>query len=42
VTDASGAPLDFSRGRSLPGYGILATNGSVHQAALEALEGWNP
>ncbi len=40
VTDASGAPLDFSNGRSLPGAGILATNGGVHALALAALEGW--
>ncbi len=40
VTDATGLPLDFSAGRSLPGDGILATNGDVHGRALEALEGW--
>lgn len=40
VTDATGTPLDFSAGRSLPGDGILATNGFVHERALEALDGW--
>jgi 3'(2'), 5'-bisphosphate nucleotidase len=38
VTDAAGAPLDFGRGRWLraPG-GIVATNGHVHDAVLEAV-----
>lgn len=40
VTDATGAPLDFSAGRNLPGDGILATNGFVHDRALDALKGW--
>ncbi|WP_425400937.1 3'(2'),5'-bisphosphate nucleotidase [Aeoliella sp.] len=38
VTDLDGKPLDFSHGTSLlENRGVLATNGQVHQAALEAL-----
>lgn len=40
VSDTTGTPLDFRAGRTLPGDGILATNGAVHRRALEALEGW--
>ena len=38
VTDLSGAPLDFTRGRMLTANtGLLATNGAVHGAALAAV-----
>ncbi len=38
VTDLDGKPLDFSHGTSLEqNRGVLATNGKVHHAALEAL-----
>ena len=38
VTDLDGKPLDFTRGRTLvDNRGILATNGRVHDVALEAL-----
>ncbi|MFP4305893.1 MAG: 3'(2'),5'-bisphosphate nucleotidase [Desulfococcaceae bacterium] len=38
VTDFSGKPLDFSLGRKLEtNYGILATNGVLHDAALQAV-----
>lgn len=39
VTDLDGAPLDFSRGRTLANNrGILATNGRLHEALLEGLK----
>ncbi len=39
VTDFSGKPLDFSLGRKLSAnVGILATNGSLHQTALDAIK----
>src|SRR5262249_31042890 len=38
VTDASGRPLDFSRGRELSANrGIVATNGLLHDRVLEAV-----
>ncbi len=38
ITDLDGKNLDFSTGRSLRNNrGILATNGMLHQAALDAL-----
>ena len=39
VTDTKGLPLDFSRGETLPDTvdGIVASNGQVHEALLEAL-----
>lgn len=38
VTDLGGAPLDFSRGRTLAANrGILATNGHLHEAFLAGL-----
>jgi 3'(2'), 5'-bisphosphate nucleotidase len=38
ISDLDGNPLDFSRGRSLAGNrGVLATNGCLHEAALQAL-----
>jgi len=38
VTDVHGAPLDFSRGRELPGSaGIVVTNGAIHWAVLDAV-----
>lgn len=38
VTDLDGKPLDFSQGKHLTANrGVLATNGHVHQAALDAL-----
>jgi 3'(2'), 5'-bisphosphate nucleotidase len=39
VTDLDGKPLDFTQGRTLANNrGILATNGKVHAAALEAIK----
>lgn len=39
VTDSSGEPLDFSVGKKLHGNnGILATNGVIHEAVLEAVK----
>ena len=38
VTDATGAPLDFSRGRELGNTGgIVVTNGVIHDAVLTAV-----
>jgi len=38
ITDLSGAPLDFSAGRTLArNRGVLASNGRLHPAALQAL-----
>ena len=39
VTDTKGLPLDFSKGETLPDSvdGIVASNGQVHEALLEAL-----
>lgn len=38
VTDSTGKPLDFSRGRVLEGNaGIIATNGPIHQRVVEAV-----
>jgi len=38
VTDLSGAELDFGQGRKLTNNaGVLATNGHLHQAALDAI-----
>lgn len=38
VTDSSGKPLDFSVGRKLfKNRGVLATNGAIHEAVLEAV-----
>lgn len=38
VTDAKGRALDFSAGAKLPGcWGIVATNGRVHDAVLAAI-----
>ncbi len=39
VTDFSGRPLDFTLGRKLEdNYGILASNGCLHEKALAAIE----
>ncbi|QDU58400.1 3'(2'),5'-bisphosphate nucleotidase [Aeoliella mucimassa] len=39
VTDLDGKPLDFAHGTTLAtNRGVLATNGKVHQAALDALQ----
>ncbi len=39
VTDLKGARLDFSRGRTLiNNLGVLASNGSLHNTALEAIK----
>jgi 3'(2'), 5'-bisphosphate nucleotidase len=39
VSDLAGAGLDFSRGRRLVGNrGVLASNGRLHPAALQALQ----
>lgn len=38
VTDLDGKPLDFSQGRTLAGNrGVVATNGTLHKAALAGL-----
>jgi len=38
VTDLHGLPLDFTRGRQLEAnFGVLASNGALHQAALAAI-----
>ena len=38
VTDSSGKSLDFSSGRKLHGNkGVLATNGAIHEAVLQAV-----
>ncbi len=38
VTDLRGRPLDFTRGRELTAnFGVLASNGLLHEAALEAV-----
>ncbi len=38
VTDVTGAPLDFSRGRKLErNQGIIATNGPIHQDVVKAV-----
>lgn len=38
VSDLRGAPLDFTAGRTLKGnYGVLVSNGYLHEAALEAV-----
>jgi len=38
VTDIDGKPLDFSHGRGLSeNRGVVATNGAVHDAVLEAV-----
>ena len=38
VTDCLGRPLDFSRGKNLAkNSGILATNGTIHKEALQAM-----
>lgn len=38
VSDLDGKPLDFSKGRTLAeNRGVVATNGSLHEAALAAL-----
>ncbi|HID24522.1 MAG TPA: 3'(2'),5'-bisphosphate nucleotidase, partial [Planctomycetaceae bacterium] len=39
VTDVTGRPLDFSQGRKLQrNRGVVATNGRLHEAVLEALQ----
>jgi adhesin HecA-like repeat protein len=39
VTDLQGQPLDFSRGRTLANNrGVLATNGRLHEAAMQGLK----
>ena len=39
VTDITGAPLDFSHGRTLAkNLGVIVSNGSVHDAILGAIE----
>jgi 3'(2'), 5'-bisphosphate nucleotidase len=38
VSDLTGAPLDFSAGRTLArNAGVVASNGLLHDAALEAI-----
>ena len=40
ITDLRGESLDFSQGRTLAANrGVLASNGHLHQAALDAVEG---
>ena len=41
-TDLAGRALDFSTGRELAkNRGIIATNGRVHEAVLEAVKNWD-
>jgi len=43
VTDLDGEPLDFTAGPTLQrNRGVLATNGAVHDLALEALASADP
>jgi 3'(2'), 5'-bisphosphate nucleotidase len=43
VTDFSGKPLDFGAGRKLENnQGVLATNGRLHAAVVEAIEKAGP
>lgn len=37
VSDLSGQPLDFSKGRAIPGDGVLVTNGHIHHRVVEAI-----
>ncbi len=40
ITDLDGNPLDFTQGRTLAANrGVLASNGKLHDAALDALKG---
>jgi len=39
VSDMTGKPLDFSRGRQLEeNMGVVATNGKLHQDVINAIE----
>ncbi len=38
ATDVDGSPLDFSTGRALNNYGVIATNGAVHDLAVQAVQ----
>lgn len=39
ITDLTGAPLDFTRGRKLEGNtGVFASNGKLHEAGLKAVK----
>lgn len=38
ATDVDGSPLDFSIGRTLQNYGVIATNGHVHDSAVASVQ----
>jgi 3'(2'), 5'-bisphosphate nucleotidase len=37
ITDVDGSPIDYSRGTTLNNYGVIATNGKIHDLALSAV-----
>jgi 3'(2'), 5'-bisphosphate nucleotidase len=37
ATDVDGSPLDFGEGNALKNYGVIASNGTQHDALLEAV-----
>lgn len=39
VTDVDGSPLDFSQGANLPNKGMVVSNGVLHDAVLQAIQG---
>jgi HAL2 family 3'(2'),5'-bisphosphate nucleotidase len=38
VTDVDGSPLDYSEGRTLKNYGMVVSNGHIHDLAVEATQ----
>jgi 3'(2'), 5'-bisphosphate nucleotidase len=38
VTDVDGSALDFSEGRKLKNYGVIASNGRIHDLAVNAVQ----
>ena len=38
VTDVDGSPLDYSEGRKLKNYGVIASNGHIHDLAVKATQ----
>ena len=37
ITDIDGSPIDYSKGTGLNNYGVVATNGKIHELALSAV-----
>ncbi len=37
ITDVDGSPIDYSQGNTLNNYGVIATNGKIHDLALSAV-----